>query len=187
MIFRETKLKGAYVVEPEPHRDDRGFFARTWCRDEFAVHGLDISFAQQNLSVNPVRGTLRGLHYQAVPHGEVKLMRCVRGAIYDVIVDVRHDSPTFRQWFAIELRADDYRMLYVPRGFAHGFQTLRPDSEVTYLVSHPYVPAAGRGIRFDDPAIGIRWPLPLTRISKQDRSWPLLGERKSAREPIDAI
>lgn len=180
MIFRETSLNGAFVVDPEPHRDERGFFARTWCVDEFASHGLEFQIVQQNLSVNPVRGTLRGLHYQAEPHAEAKLIRCSRGAIYDVIVDVRRNSSTFRQWIAVRLRAYDYRMLYVPRGFAHGFQTLLPDSEVTYLVSHRFIPAAGRGLRYDDPAVGIQWPLPVTRISKQDRSWPLFREAETS-------
>lgn len=174
MIFRETALKGAYLIELEPHQDDRGQFARAWCRDEFARHGLCEDFAQGNVSVNPSPGTLRGMHYQALPHGEVKLVRCVRGAIYDVIVDLRSGSPTHREWFGVELTPAALRMLYVPVGFAHGFQVLARDSEVNYLVSSPYAPGAGRGVRYDDPALGIKWPAPVTRVSAQDRAWPLL-------------
>jgi dTDP-4-dehydrorhamnose 3,5-epimerase len=176
MIFHKTSLPGAWLVEPEKRSDDRGFFARTWCREEFAAHGLEERYVQRNLSVNPVAGTLRGMHWQAAPYGEVKLMQCTRGAIFDVIVDMRPASPTFRQWLAVELRARDYRMLYAPEGFAHGFQTLEDDTEVAYLVSAPYMAEASRGIRHDDPAIGIRWPRAVTRISEQDRGWPLLDE-----------
>jgi len=173
MIFNKTALKGAYVVELEPHTDDRGQFARTWCREEFARHGLDVEVAQGNVSVNPTRGTLRGLHWQVAPHGEIKLVRCVRGAIYDVIVDVDPRSPSFGGWIGVTLTPASQRMLYVPQGFAHGFQTLADDTEVDYLLSSPYVAAAGRGLRYDDPALAIAWPLPVTRISDQDRSWPL--------------
>lgn len=187
MLFHETKLAGAYVIDTERRRDERGFFTRTWCRQEFGDLGLELDFVQQNLSVNPVRGTLRGMHYQASPHGEAKLIRCSRGAILDVIIDVRPSSPTFRQWIGVELKAQQYRMLYVPKGFAHGFQTLVADSEVTYLVSQYYKPDAGRGVRYDDPAIGVRWPLPVTRISQQDRSWPLLSETPSALEAVEPV
>jgi dTDP-4-dehydrorhamnose 3,5-epimerase len=192
MIFRETALKGAYIVELEPHTDARGQFARAWCREEFARRGLATEFVQGNVSVNPVRGTLRGLHYQAAPHGEVKLVRCARGAVFDVIVDLRPWSPTFRQWLGIELAPGALTMLYVPIDFAHGFQTLADDSEVQYLVSAFYAPAAGRGVRYDDPALAIRWPLPVTRISEQDRSWPLLppearaGTRRRQATPAQA-
>lgn len=178
MIFHKTSIPGAWVIEPEKREDNRGFFARTWCREEFAEHGLEDTFVQRNLSSNPVRGTLRGMHWQAPPHGEVKLMQCTRGAIYDIIVDLRPASPTYKKWLGVELKADDYRMLYVPDGFAHGFQTIEDDSEVAYLVSAPYVPEAGRGVRYDDPALDLEWPLAVTRISEQDRNWPLLDESR---------
>lgn len=178
MIFHKTGIPGAWVIEPEKREDNRGFFARTWCREEFAEHGLEDTFVQRNLSSNPLRGTLRGMHWQAPPHGEVKLMQCTRGAIYDIIVDLRPASPTYKKWLGVELKADDYRMLYVPDGFAHGFQTIEDDSEVAYLVSAPYVPEAGRGVRYDDPALDLKWPLAVTRISEQDRNWPLLDESR---------
>ena len=187
MIFRELALPGAYLIDLEPHRDDRGQFARAWCREEFGDQGLVTDFVQGNVSINPEAGTLRGLHYQDDPHGEVKLIRCVRGAIYDVIVDVRPGSPAYLQWVAVELSPSQLRMLYVPEGFAHGFQTRRPDTEVNYLVSAPYAPGAGRGMRYDDPALGIDWPLPVTKISEQDRNWGLLADEKTRRKvPEDA-
>jgi dTDP-4-dehydrorhamnose 3,5-epimerase len=183
MIFRETALKGAYIVELERFTDDRGHFARAWCRDEFAKHGIDTVFVQANVSVNPVRGTLRGLHFQLPPHGEVKMVRCVRGAVYDVAVDVRPGSPTFGKWFGVELTQDNFLMSYIPDGFAHGFQSLVEDSEVNYLVSNFYSPAASTGLRYDDPALGIDWPLPVTRISERDRTWKLLSELALAPVP----
>ena len=189
MIFHETALKGARLIELEPHTDDRGQFARTWCREEFARHGLDLELAQRSASVNPERGTLRGLHWQAAPHAEAKVVRCVRGAIYDVIVDIDPQSPTCGAWIGMTLTPASLRMLYVPKGFAHGFQTLIDDTEVDYLVSSPYVSGAGRGLRYDDPALAIAWPVPVTRISDQDRSWPLLKRRRtrhSGRDEADA-
>jgi dTDP-4-dehydrorhamnose 3,5-epimerase len=174
MIFHELKLGGAYLIELQPHTDARGQFARAWCREEFGRQGLATDFVQGNVSVNPQVGTVRGMHYQRPPHGEVKLVRCVRGAIYDVIVDVRPDSPTYRQWFGVELSPKALSMLYIPVDFAHGFQTLEPDSEVNYLVSSAYAPGAGAGLRYDDPALGIDWPLPVTLVSAQDSNWPLL-------------
>lgn len=180
MIFHEAPLEGAYTIELDAYSDERGHFARSWCREEFARQGLSFELVQGNVSVNPVRGTLRGLHYQIAPHQEVKLMRCVRGAIYDVIVDVRPRSATFGKWFGVELTPASFRMLYVPTGFAHGFQTLADDTEVNYLVSAPYVPDAGRGLRYDDPELAIAWPLPVTRISKQDRSWPQIKAAKES-------
>lgn len=182
MIFRKAALDGAYIIELEPHTDERGRFARAWCRQEFARRGLATDFVQGNVSVNPVHGTLRGLHYQAVPHGEAKLVRCVRGAIYDVIVDLRSWSPTYRQWIGVELTPDSFRMIYVPVDFAHGFQTLVDDTEVNYLVSAFYASEASRGVRYDDPALAIAWPVPVTRISAQDRSWPLLAAETAGRE-----
>lgn len=174
MIFRELDLSGAYLVELEPHTDDRGHFARAWCREEFAEKGLATEFVQGNVSINPTAGTLRGLHYQKPPHGEVKLVRCVRGAIYDVIVDVRSDSPTRLDWVGVELTPQAFRMLYVPEGFAHGFLTLEPDTEVTYLVSEFYTPGTEAGLRYDDPALGIDWPRPADKISEKDSHWPSL-------------
>ena len=172
MKFLETGLTGAFVVETEPHVDARGSFARTWCRREFEAQGLSADFVQGNRSINPHKGTLRGLHYQAPPDGEVKLIACARGKIFDVIVDLRPDSKTYRQWFSVELRPEIGNMLYVPIGFAHGFQTLTDDVEVNYLVTAYYTPTADSGVRFDDPALAIEWPLPVTRISDKDRTWP---------------
>jgi dTDP-4-dehydrorhamnose 3,5-epimerase len=173
MIFIETKLTGAYIIEPERIEDERGFFARTWCRHEFAERGLSVELAQCNVSYNPRVGTLRGMHYQAAPDAEVKLVRCTMGAIYDVIVDMRPDSPTFRQWSAAELTAENRRMLYIPHGFAHGFQTLVDGSEVFYQISAFYAPASARGVRWDDPALAIDWPPAERRvISERDRSYP---------------
>jgi dTDP-4-dehydrorhamnose 3,5-epimerase len=174
MIFNETTLPGVYLLEPEKRADHRGFFARTWCAGEFGAHGLTAEFVQRNLSVNPVKGTLRGIHYQAAPYQEDKLVSCTRGAIFDVVVDLRPASPTYLCWYGAELTDGNYAMLYVPKGFGHGFQSLTDDCEVNYLVSEAYHPDAGRGVRADDPAINIRWPLEVTRISEQDLSWPLL-------------
>jgi dTDP-4-dehydrorhamnose 3,5-epimerase len=174
MLFRETPLAGAYVLDLEKRGDERGFFARTWCQKEFAARGLMTSFVQCNLSANSESGTLRGLHYQKAPHQEAKLVQCVRGAIHDVIVDLRPGSKTFRQHFAVELRADAKRLLYVPEDFAHAYQTLEPDSEVSYMVSAFYEPSAGAGLRYDDPVLNIAWPRPVTRISQQDTAWPAL-------------
>jgi dTDP-4-dehydrorhamnose 3,5-epimerase len=175
LIFHDLPLVGAYLIELTPHTDDRGQFARAWCRDEFAKQGLATDFVQGNVSVNPEAGTLRGMHYQEPPHAEVKLVRCVRGAIYDVIIDLRPDSPSYLDWTGVELSPAKLEMLYVPEGFGHGFITLKPDSEVNYLVSAAYAPGAGRGVRYDDPAFGIKWPGTITRISTQDKSWPLLS------------
>ena len=174
MIFRELALPGAYLIEMEPHTDERGHFARAWCREEFEDAGLCTDFVQGNVSINPVEGTLRGLHYQAEPHGEVKLIRCVRGAIFDVIVDVRPTSPTYLEWVGVELDPSAFQMIYVPEEFAHGFQTLEPETEVNYLVSEFFAPGAGGGIRYDDPALGIDWPRPVSRISDKDAGWPEL-------------
>jgi len=185
MIFHESGLEGAYLVELQPFSDERGHFARAWCREEFARQGIEVELAQGNVSINPLQGTLRGLHYQVEPHGEAKLVRCVRGAIYDVIVDVDPGSPTYLKWFGVELTPSSFRMLYVPAGFAHGFQTLCDDTEVNYLVSTPYVAAAGRGLRYDDPALAIAWPEPVTRISRQDDSWPLIDLGAAAASRAD--
>ena len=172
MIFRETKLKGAYIIELEPLEDERGFFARSFCQKEFEQHGLNFSIVQCNLSYNKKRGTLRGMHYQIAPHEEAKLVSCIRGAIYDVIIDLRPNSSTYRQWFAVELTAEDYRMLYIPAGFAHGFQTLKDDTEVFYQISEFYHPESAKGVCWNDPAFGIVWPDDIRVISDRDRQYP---------------
>lgn len=171
MIFKETKLKGAFIVELDKKEDFRGGFARFFCQDEFFDHDLSGEVVQANTSFNCKRGTLRGMHFQADPFAECKTIRCVRGAIYDVIIDLRPDSPTFKQWFGIELRAGDWKMLYIPQHFAHGYLTLEDDSEVIYLVSQVYVPDAGRGVCYNDPAFAIQWPEKVTCISEQDKNW----------------
>jgi dTDP-4-dehydrorhamnose 3,5-epimerase len=172
MRFNESKVAGVYLIEPEPIADERGFFARTWCREEFAANGLNPELAQANISFNARKGTLRGMHYQADPHGEAKLVRCTRGAIFDVAVDLRPGSPTYRGWFGAELSDANRAMLYVPEGCAHGFLTLDDATEVAYQMSAPYAPAAARGVRWDDPALGIRWPGEVLVINERDRSYP---------------
>ena len=173
MIFRETELKGAFVIEMEPIQDNRGFFARAWCQKEFEAHDLISCFVQNNLTFTPKRGTLRGLHCQVAPHEEVKLVRCTRGATYDVIVDLRPESPTYKRWLGTELTADNHRMVYISAGFAHGYQILTDNTEVLYQVGQFYAPAYERGIRWDDPAFGIDWPInPPSVLSNKDRSWP---------------
>jgi dTDP-4-dehydrorhamnose 3,5-epimerase len=176
MIFEETELIGAYVIHLEELGDERGFFARAWCAREFEAAGLSTDLVQTNFSYNIRAGTLRGLHYQVAPHQESKLVRCIRGAIYDVIVDLRKDSESYRQWTGVELSARNRRSLYVPAGFAHGFQTLEDETEVLYQVSEFYTPGAERGLRYDDPAVGIDWPLEVSAISDKDASWPRLAE-----------
>jgi dTDP-4-dehydrorhamnose 3,5-epimerase len=161
-----------FRIEPEKRQDERGFFARTWCRDEFAEHGLDSRLVQCSVSFNAKRGTLRGLHYQAAPHAEAKLVRCTRGAIYDVAVDLRPDSPTFLRHAAAVLSADNYAMLYIPEGCAHGFQTLAEASEVVYQMSEFYRPESARGVRWDDPAFAIAWPPDQRTIAERDRQYP---------------
>jgi dTDP-4-dehydrorhamnose 3,5-epimerase len=172
MKFTGCGISGAYLIEAEPIRDSRGSFARVFCEREFAAHGLEVRFPQHSISSNAARGTLRGLHFQAPPHGETKLVSCIRGAIFDVCVDLRPDSPTFRQWRGFELSAENRRSFYIPVGCAHGFQTLTDDAEVHYLISEFYAPEAARGVRHDDPAFAIGWPLPVAAISDKDSSWP---------------
>jgi dTDP-4-dehydrorhamnose 3,5-epimerase len=173
MIFTKGPLEGAVVIDLEKREDDRGFFARAWCEREFADHELATRLVQCNLAFNEAEGTLRGMHYQVAPYGEVKLVRCTRGAIYDVIIDLRPDSPTFKQWMGVELTAENRRMLYVPEGFAHGYQTLVPETEVFYQVSEFYTPEAEGGVRWNDPAFAIEWPDTEVRtISEKDASWP---------------
>lgn len=171
MLYQETPLTGAYVIELEKIEDERGFFSRSWCMNEFATRGLDTSLVQCNVSYNKQKGTLRGLHYQVPPHAETKVVRCTRGALYDVIVDLRADSPTFLKWFGVELTAANYRMLYIPKCFAHGFQTLEDETEIDYQMSEFYAPQASRGIRWNDPRIGIVWPETDRTISKKDQKY----------------
>jgi dTDP-4-dehydrorhamnose 3,5-epimerase len=171
VILTETRLKGAFLIEPERRQDERGFFARTWCRQEFAAIGLEPQWVQCNISFSERRGTLRGMHYQAAPFAEAKLVRCTMGAIYDVIIDLRHDSPTFRQWLAVELTADNRLMLFIPEGLAHGFQTLTHGTEVFYQMSQVYAPDHAHGVRWDDPAFEVSWPAAQRVISERDRSF----------------
>jgi dTDP-4-dehydrorhamnose 3,5-epimerase len=172
VIFHETPLGGAYVIAAEPLGDERGLFARTWCEREFATRGLETRVVQCSTSFNSKRGTLRGMHYQIEPFAETKIVRCTRGAIHDVIIDLRRDSPTFRRHFAIALTADNRKAIYVPKGLAHGFQTLEDDSEVFYQMSQFYSSEHARGVRWDDPAFGIRWPVDIRTIAERDRSYP---------------
>lgn len=173
MKFVETKLAGAYVVELEPHRDERGFFARAWCEDEFRKQGLVTSMAQGNVVCsNAKAGTLRGLHFQKHPHEEVKLVRCTRGSVFDVMVDLRPESPTFKQWFGLELTEDNGKMLYVPRRFLHGFMTLTERADVFYQASVPFNRESAAGFMWNDPAFGIQWPREPALISAADQSWP---------------
>jgi dTDP-4-dehydrorhamnose 3,5-epimerase len=169
--FQETKLSGAYIVDIEPLVDDRGLFARAWCQREFEALGLNADFVQANVSRNSKRGTLRGLHWQQRPYAECKLVRCTKGAIFDVVVDLRPESDTFKSWAGIELTEQNHRMLLVPEDFAHGFQTLEDDTEVFYQVTQFYTPEAERGALFDDPAFGIDWPLAVTSMSDKDAGW----------------
>jgi dTDP-4-dehydrorhamnose 3,5-epimerase len=172
MVFTETSLTGAFFIDVERIEDERGFFARSWCKREFAAHGIQSEFVQGNISRNRAKGTLRGMHYQAYPHEEAKLVRCTRGAVYDVIVDLRPDSTTFLGHAAMVLSEDNHRAFYVPEGFAHGFLTLTDDSEVVYQMSQFYEQTAGRGARWNDPSFAIAWPEPVVVISERDRTYP---------------
>jgi dTDP-4-dehydrorhamnose 3,5-epimerase len=176
MLFRESSIRGVFLIDPEPRADERGFFARTWCQREFDEHGLNVRVAQCGVSFNAQAGTLRGLHYQAAPHEEEKLVRCTQGAIYDVAVDLREGSPTQYAWFAAELTAVNHRMLYIPAGCAHGFLTLVDNSEVYYQISQELCLDSSRGARWDDPAFGIQWPMSVRVISERDRTLPLMGK-----------
>jgi dTDP-4-dehydrorhamnose 3,5-epimerase len=173
LIFVSTKIAGAFLIELERIEDPRGFFARTYCQKEFVAHGLEGNFVQCSLSFNTERGTLRGIHYQASPHEETKLVRCVQGALYDVLLDLRRDSPTYRQWMAFELTAENRSMLYIPAGVAHGYQTLVPASEVFYQMSAVYERTCSRSVRWDDPSFGIDWPIKNPILSETDRSHAL--------------
>ncbi|HEX2394301.1 MAG TPA: dTDP-4-dehydrorhamnose 3,5-epimerase [Bacteroidales bacterium] len=172
MIFTETNLKGAFTIEIKKIGDERGFFGRSWCRNEMEEHGLNSSIVQINTSLSKFKGTLRGLHFQIAPYQECKMIRCTRGAIFDMIVDLRPDSPTFLQWHGEELTVDNHKALYSPEGFAQGFITLTDDAEITYFTTQFYAPGTDRGIRYNDPQIGIKLPLEPVVISDKDRTWP---------------
>ncbi|GIK57630.1 MAG: dTDP-4-dehydrorhamnose 3,5-epimerase [Chloroflexota bacterium] len=172
MIFQETPLAGAYVIDIQRLEDERGFFARTWCQREYAAHGLNPSLAQCSISFNKVKGTLRGMHHQLPPYAEAKVVRCTRGAIFDVIIDLRPESPTYKRHFGLTLTPESRTMLYVPEGFAHGLLTLEDNTEVLYLISEFYAPDYARGFRWDDPAFAIQWPAPVQVISERDASYP---------------
>ena len=176
MNFTKTPLSGAFLVDLEPASDDRGFFARTFCEDEFAKRGLPRRFVQCNISFNAKRGTLRGMHFQAAPHAESKLVRCTSGAIFDVIVDIRRSSATYCSWYGIELTSANRRSLFIPDGYAHGFLSLEDNSEVSYMMSTAYAPDFARGFRWDDAAVGIRWPAKPAIISERDATYPVLED-----------
>ena len=176
MIFTETKLKGAFIIDIEPRADERGFFTRAFCQREFAEHGLNPVIAQANIGFNARRGTIRGMHFQFPPAAEAKLVRASRGAVLDIIVDLRPESPTYLQHVAVELSADNHRGIYIPERFAHGYQALEDNTEITYQAGEFYTPGAESGLRFDDPRLGLRWPLPVAVISAKDLAWPALSE-----------
>jgi dTDP-4-dehydrorhamnose 3,5-epimerase len=174
MRFLETAISGAWVIDPTPHQDHRGQFMRAWCAKEFQRYGVDFMPVQANMAFSIAKGTIRGMHFQVTPAIEAKLVRCTRGAIFDVVLDLRPESPTFRAWYGVELTADNGRMLLVPENCAHGCQSLEKRSELLYMASEYYAPEAARGVRFDDPAFAIQWPLAATVVSEQDRNWPLV-------------
>jgi dTDP-4-dehydrorhamnose 3,5-epimerase len=172
VIFEKTPIPGVWILEVEKRADDRGFFGRAWCRREFEAQGLASDFPQANIGYSVKRGTVRGLHFQKHPWQEVKIVRCTRGAMFDVVVDLRPDSPSYTRWFGVELTQDSHRLLYVPEGCAQGYQTLVDETEMSYQTSTFYAPDSAAGVRFDDPAFGIEWPLPVSVISEADRTWP---------------
>jgi dTDP-4-dehydrorhamnose 3,5-epimerase len=172
MQFTATPLAGVFLIDLKKITDDRGFFARAWCRDTLTQQGLNANQTQLNVGFSHKKGTLRGMHFQKAPHAEVKIVRCTRGAVFDVIVDLRADSATRGKWFGAELTQDNHRQLYVPEGFAHGYQTLADNSEIEYSTTHVYAAASASGVRYDDAAFGIQWPLPVSVISEPDRKWP---------------
>jgi dTDP-4-dehydrorhamnose 3,5-epimerase len=174
MRFLETGVSGAWVVDPSPHQDNRGYFQRAWCDREFRDHGVNFVPVQANMAFSLVRGTIRGMHFQTAPALEAKLVRCTRGAVFDVVLDLRPESPTYGEWYGVELTADNGRMLFVPELCAHGCQSLEKNCEIHYMASAFFAPDAARGVRFDDPAFAIDWPLPAAVVSDQDRSWPLV-------------
>lgn len=174
MRFAETEISGAWVIDPNPHEDNRGRFMRAWCAREFLEHGIEFSPIQANMGFSLCKGTVRGMHYQMAPAPEAKLIRCTRGVMFDVVLDLRPGSPSFGEWYGVELSAENGRMLYIPEQCAHGYQTLEDETEMYYMASAFYTPSAARGVRFDDPAFGIQWPLAATLVSQQDLTWPLL-------------
>lgn len=176
MIFSETNLAGVYVIDLERRHDERGFFARQWCKQEFVRAGLDPRLAQINTARSTVAGTLRGMHYQQAPQAEVKVVRCTRGAVFDVAVDLRRESSTYCQWFGVQLDDESGRMLYIPEGCAHGYLTLAPNTDLVYQASVPYAPESATGVRHDDPAFNIIWPRPIEVISRQDQRWPRFAD-----------
>lgn len=171
MIFKETSLKGAYIIELNQLEDERGFFSRTFCQDEFKKYNLEYNIAQCNISFNKLKGTLRGMHYQVTPYEEAKLVRCIRGSIYDVIIDIRKDSETYLKWISVELSENNYLSLYIPKGFAHGFQTLEDNTDVFYQMYQMYQPNSASGIRYNDTIFNIKWPLEITSISDRDKNY----------------
>jgi dTDP-4-dehydrorhamnose 3,5-epimerase len=171
MTFKETKLEGSFLIQIDKFEDSRGFFALSWSRSVFASRGLNSDLAECNISFNKAKGTIRGMHYQAAPHGQVKLVRCTMGSIYDIIIDLRVNSPTFRQWIGVELTSENRMMLYIPKDFAHGFQTLEDDTEVFYQMSQVYNAESGRGVRWNDPAFKITWPAPVSAINHRDAGY----------------
>jgi dTDP-4-dehydrorhamnose 3,5-epimerase len=171
--FQPTEIDDVVIIDIQAISDNRGFFARGWCTDEFAEHGLNVTWVQSNIGYSKCAGTLRGMHYQRAPYGEAKLVRCTNGAVFDVAIDLRTASPTYRSWVGVILRAEEHRMIFLPEGFAHGYQTLRDDSEIEYFTSHRYAAAAATGVRYDDPVFGIEWPAEVSLISQQDSCWPL--------------
>jgi dTDP-4-dehydrorhamnose 3,5-epimerase len=177
--FTPTSVAGAFLIDPILRTDNRGHFSRAWCFREFAEQGIEFTPVQANTGFSFRKGTLRGLHFQVEPALEAKLVRCTRGALFDVVVDLRPQSPSYRQWYGIELKADRYQMLFVPDGCAHGYQTLEDNTDAFYMSSQYFTPAAAKGVRFDDPAFGVKWPLAATVISEQDRNWPLFNETSS--------
>lgn len=172
MIFTETKLKGAFIIDVQKLEDERGFFGRAWCKKEYEQHGLNPNIVQANISYNRKKGTLRGMHYQVAPFAECKTIRCITGSLFDVIIDIRPESPTFKQWIAVELTAENFKTIYVPEGFAHGFLTMADHTTVNYMVSGFYAPGAEAGIKFDDPAFNIAWPMKPSIISDKDNALP---------------
>ncbi len=175
MRFTETGVAGAWLIDPTPYEDDRGRFFRAWCSEEFAEHGINFLPVQANMGFSIRRGTVRGMHFQVEPALEAKLVRCTRGTMFDVVLDLRPNSPTYGKWYGSELSAENGRMLYLPEGCAHGYQTLEDRTEMYYMTSQFYTPGAARGARFDDPAFSIRWPIAVTVVSEQDRNWPPSG------------
>lgn len=172
MRFTETKIRGAFLIDLERHVDQRGFFARSWCTKEFEAHGLNSRLVQINVGLTAQKAAVRGLHYQLAPHAEAKTVRCTQGAVFDVVLDLRPDSPSHKRWDAFELTPENHSMLYIPEGCAHGYQTLAEGTEIEYLTSEFYAPESARGARFDDPAFAINWPLSVSVISDADRTWP---------------